>query len=467
MTRTQILGNKAGDRGAGLALFKAGKATVNDSSFEDQFFQKSNSTWFAQSGAGIYAEFVESFTLDHCIIRGNRAIKEGGGGYFERLRKLEIRNCNITTNRAEKKAGLGVKGVTKVAVMNTNVMHNRATSIGGGLSFMETMNLTLHGLVFKMNEAFGVGAMSATSATNVWMEGCTFKGNRATGVGVGALQLEYAMNVNITRTKFVSNKAKSEAAGIFANGVDDMTIDASVFRRNKAHSGSSCLIRRAKAVYIIQSRFRHNNATDGGGGALFIDQVDRAFVKNSDFSYNRAKKEGGAFSISNTPRVSCIQTLFSQNNSTMGSGGAFAAKLMDNVFLRGCRFYQNGAFRDGGAVSLASVYNELEIVDSDFAENEATGRQESQGGAMAVFLFSKMNIEHSEFRNNKARLDGGAISLPETNRELNRKLVMTENTFVGNEAEAGSGGALYFKVTQCLSAFPESLTDVLAEIAAS
>ena len=466
ITRTQILGNKASDRGAGLALFEARKATIRDSSVEDHFFQ-STSIWFEQTGAGIYAELVESFILDNCTLRGNNAIKKGGGGYFVSLLKLEIRNCNITTNHAREEAGLGVKDVKNVTVMNTNVTSNQASNFAAGLSFLETMDLTLRNLVFRMNEAPNVGAMSAMSASNVWMEECTFRNNYATGGGAGALKLMAALNVNITRTKILFNNAKGEAAGILAESVDDMTIDASVFRRNEAHSGASCLIRLAKAVYIIQSRFRNNRATDGSGGALFVEQVDRAFVTQSNFSYNQAQSEGGAFSISGTPRVSCIQTRFIQNNSTMGSAGAFAAKLMDNVFLRGCRFYQNGAFRDGGAVSLASVYNELEIIDSDFAENEATGRQESQGGAIAVFLFSKMNIEHSAFRNNKARLNGGAISLPGTKRELSRNLVMTENTFVSNEADAGSGGALYFEVSRRPFAVTSSLIDVLTEIAAS
>lgn len=118
---------------------------------------------------------------------------------------------------------------------------------------------------------------------------------------------------------------------------------------------------------------------------------------------------------------------------------------VDNVYLKGCRLHKNAESMDGGAVSLDGIYNQIDIRDTKFTSNEATGRQESSGGALAVGVFSRMTVKRTDFRNNKASHSGGALNLPTTAKELSRTLDMALSTFATNTALQGSGGNIYFE----------------------
>ncbi len=179
----------------------------------------------------------------------------------------------------------------------------------------------------------------------------------------------------------------------------------------------------------------HNTLSNLGGGIYATDGV--LTVRNCTFIKNWAGEldsgyGGGAIDCSNC-NINIIDSLF-RSNACAGYGGAcFVSE--GNCFFQNCMFVDNKSCYTGGAIYCAE--GKVRISQCLFKENLVKSQFWQllpHGGALRVFR-EELFIVNSQFIQNNASYNGGAIDISESVGSINQCLFET-NTAKG-------GGALY------------------------
>ena len=141
-------------------------------------------------------------------------------------------------------------------------------------------------------------------------------------------------------------------------------------------------------ISIVGSYFRKNEFNSNGGGALFIDDVNRfsdegVTITDTTFYGNTALR-GGAIEIINIEQdVIITGSDFKRNTAIESAGGAVALSSVDSVTFTDGKFTRNTAAGNGGAVDVSIVSGDTTIVDNRFLKNGAGG----EGGAVYTDVF--------------------------------------------------------------------------------
>ena len=176
----------------------------------------------------------------------------------------------------------------------------------------------------------------------------------------------------------------------------------------------------------------------------------------------------GSAVVVNGSTATFLNCNFEGNHAKLG--GAIYGNLSDNVNITNSTFYGNSAEQCGGAIFVGSLIVQdndsiargmLSIRTSVISDNEA----EECGGGVAVFHVN-ISTHKTEFTNNLAKVDGGAIfsnksdiaNISETNfidntnvainncggamHVFNSTLLISNSNFIRNLAVNGHGGAL-------------------------
>ncbi len=183
-----------------------------------------NSNSALYGGGAIYLEAHNKnieFNSKNTIFFNNQSgfVNNAGGGGAISISNLNANmyNCTLTANVANHYYG-GVKpGYDQITggaiscknnsnlIMNSCVIANNQSSLGGGVSVVES-NAEFNGCVFAKNQAI--------PATENYESELGIASNKGLG---GALYLNDPRNVKIINTDIYSNKAQNAFGGIFAN----------------------------------------------------------------------------------------------------------------------------------------------------------------------------------------------------------------------------------------------------------
>lgn len=214
----------------------------------------------------------------------------------------------------------------------------------------------------------------------------------------------------------------------------------------------------------------------------------RMVLRDLTLSGGNAPDDGGSIQVVNAA-LELNGVVFSGNTSA-NDGGAVAAVSSDLEMRGRCRFEGNIAADDGGALLLdastvddagstyvdntgvrgGAIYvqgGDVSIDDAELRSNDAT----IEGGALAINGDGSYRIERSWFASNTAGVDGGGIVLRDVddagsevrNNRIQDNVAQAggggvavlgntgalrieNNTFTGNEAVGGEGGALLVQV---------------------
>ena len=201
------------------------------------------------------------------------------------------------------------------------------------------------------------------------------------------------------------------AGGAVSMEESQVTIEQSIFKRNRGDVGGAIFSKLNSNITIISSNFVENHATleshniwycsSGGGGSLYAENVKAISLMDSHFTDNSASDilDGGAISVHESKTL--------------------------NFTITHCQLNNNTAGRRGGAILVT-------VSGSKFNDNSA-----SWGGAIDVYEANSVNITTSDFINNTAGYEGGAVTGFETNQ-----VYITESQF--KENRSNRGGALWF-----------------------
>ena len=213
----------------------------------------------------------------------------------------------------------------------------------------------------------------------------------------------------------------SYAGAVFVQFKANLTVINCTFENNTA--GYSGAIESWGGLTVINSIFRNNVANNTYAGAIFKDGDYGVTIINSTFENNSANTYAGALYIMGDSRYNktIINTKFINNDGNRG--GAIFTSLAP-LYIDNCSFIGNKAIdkntgydASGGAIYDHSSF--LSIADTEFINNTA----DLNGGALELgntqsTYYSGENItrkidwtviENCIFDNNYARKEGGAI----------------------------------------------------------
>ena len=485
--------NHAGIAGAALAWMNVSNININHYIFTDNTADRMGGAIYASRGS-------DNFTINNSDFKGNN-ITNGTGGYggaiFSDSSNNTIKNSNFTNNNAfyggavyvdgdsghtnvtnvtfdrnnaavdggainliasgvrlndtrfynntaQRNGGavyVGGVGTTNV-VYNSGFVDNKANSHGGAIDWRasagEIMNTN-----FQRNSAEYGGAIylngisSGSKISRVY-----FGQNTATKNG-GAIDCNATL-MNLTHTKFVSNRAdeygaalcrESEATGGF--GVNN------TFDKNHAGiSGAALAWLDVDNIKINNYTFT-NNTADYSGGAIYVSAgSDNCKVYNSTFEDNYISNaidgRGGAIDwvgnnggVENTTFTRCI---------SVNAGGIYVGEESHNMYIQNVSFTSCESLTNGGAIVIAG--DNVKIVNSNFTSSVAR----DNGGAIAGLSSDNGNITDCIFKYNVVggHIDpqgniygeGGAIYW-----ENSKNLTMYNNAFETNAARL-SGGSI-------------------------
>jgi predicted outer membrane repeat protein len=288
-----------------------------------------------QQGLVFYAEhtgngaLIEGFTIE-----GGLLAIASGGLYCEGI-ALTLRDCAFKDNAAPSGGGGGLGGDHVSLILERCTFLGNAADVGGGV-YLTNSTLQLRDCDFITNTATRLGGGLACHDVDSEPCGCQFVGNSCQGAG-GGVYWTYSDDVLFSDVTFRSNTAQA-GGGIF---VEDFTVP-------RFHG---CI-------------FEQNEVTTHGGAVICYDDAP---LTECRFTGNTAGGYGGALFLGGSPTLtSCIL-----ENNEAEKGGAMACLGMQGLTtptLLGCRFGDNQARSQGGAVWLGSGSHAVALTaqDTDF-----------------------------------------------------------------------------------------------------
>ena len=344
---------------------------------------------------------------------------------------LVIRDTNFVNASTDKDGGALNVAISNLRVTDCNFTNNAARD--GGAIYCSANGLTVDYCNFDKNRVSDEGASIYLKASNL-VGGLTisndnFTSNVAANSG-GAIAGINGYNIVITDSNFIANQAESMYGGsIKWDNCGGVTISDSIFKDNTAASAGAIDINDGSGASIANCYFENNNATSQRGGAIVVWTTLNVELKDSIFTDNHALDEtygfGGAVFTSGS-NGDYINNTF--ENNTAHVGGAMYFHQTNNIDLSNSTFNRNNATVDGGAVYFTGSYSKIDNVN--FTYNHAGGR----GGALVFLATAEGDLINSNFINNTALGDGGAVVIGGAGEVLGSKF--EENT------AKGFGGAI-------------------------
>ncbi|KAG2424642.1 hypothetical protein HXX76_014367 [Chlamydomonas incerta] len=231
-----------------------------------------------ERGGGLALEAVNAVWAEALRLEGNAATTGMGGGLaHSRQGTLTLVRCVVTGNTAVYGAGLGLYQDLDVRLYDSAVERNRALLHAGGLECLQCYEVYMSRCSFTYNVAESAGAIALTQVErggsilasyishnvgrplggtdNIDQAGCA----RDARGGGGGLCVFLRRNVTVSGVRFVNNSA-------LAGG--------GMFVQQRCLPGE----KGCGPAVLVNSIFTDNEATRGGGGALFRTTYDLANV---------------------------------------------------------------------------------------------------------------------------------------------------------------------------------------------
>ena len=363
-------------------------------------------------GAIIFNNAVSNVEIDHCKFINNTATENGGAIYAKGIfRNNTVKNSEFTSNFATKNGG-AIYIYTQSSMNsfeNISFSNNKAnTADGGSINFHNAMtNSTFKNLVFTNNYAASYG---------------------------GCINTDHNVNNynNYTNVIFINNTAGKSGGALGGYGSSNyVSFKFCLFANNTANKNGSAI---SYDRYIQNNTFQYcifaNNTAKINGGAIYSYRNSNSNkYKYVAFTGNTAKNNGGAIYIRGFSNSEVFENvIFKDNHALTVDGGSIS--VLDNLAgttFNNVSFINNTASNNGGAINVDGDAKYIIFKNTSFINNTA-----KQGGALS-FDNSKRNLwQDSEFIQNKATVNGGALIVFKTmlNDEI-RNTYFNANTAAG------------------------------------
>lgn len=386
----------------------------------------------AYNGGGLYNLGIID-AIENEVYSNNSARLAGGA--ITNFATINTINATFTNNSTtdENSFGGAIFNSGKIGAINGFFDGNTSASYGGAI--VNAGEISSISGKFTNNQAKIAGGAIVTSdvrnetltlnANLKEIKNSIFENNKATdksGGGGAIMNNQFTNTLTINSSSFNSNSA-NDGGAIFNTG--SLAVSNSTFTNNTAQRTGGAIAnvsdteQKVNANLTVQNSNFYNNQSDAAGGAIYTDST--LTVKNSNFYNNRTNKT-----------VSDENSKGNEESSGLGGGAIFS--LMGDLNIEEASFANNETNGNGGAIY--SLIGNQNIKNSDFTGNKA----EQDGGAIYALSLDNSKetttITDSNFINNTAVKNGGAISLENTQASIIAK--NKDVTFSGNTAEKGN-----------------------------
>ena len=439
----------------GAAYFNKGFVTITDSVFE-------NNIATAEGGAvGFSHASVKDLvvSINNSSFVGNKA--PVAGAIFTNV-DSKITNSNFINNSAAKIGG-AICNVNDLTVENSKFVNNTPQAIHnskelhlGIETFTDLQNaidlvdgiLTLDSdIAMTDDEAAGfVGGVAINK--DIVIDG---KGHTIDAKNLGRIfSIGEGFTVTLTNATLINGKA-TEGGAIYNDG--SLTLSDVKLSDNAADSYGGAVFNNGELV-VSDSVFDSNDIVNRGsasvdyGGAAIYNWYDGVLtVSGSNFTNNIKNYKNGdclVGAVATIGDATISDSYFVNNSGRWGgaittSGALIAGDDVNTLTVSGSTFKENGGLYGAGIFVWGSDFT---VSDCVFDKNTAFGKgnmtpNNNNGAAIEVTDTNKAIagiITGSNFTNNKAQY-GGAIDICEGNIKI------TDSEFVNNSADV-EGGAI-------------------------
>ena len=439
----------------GAAYFNKGFVTITDSVFE-------NNVATAEGGAVDFSHASVKdlvVSINNSSFVGNKA--PVAGAIFTNV-DSKITNSNFINNSAAKIGG-AICNVNDLTVENSKFVNNTPQAIHnskelhlGIETFTDLQNaiglvdgiLTLDSdIAMTDDEAAGfVGGVAINK--NIRIDG---KGHTIDAKNLGRIfSIGEGFTVTLTNATLINGKADKGGA-IYNDG--SLTLSDVKLSDNAADSYGGAVFNNGELV-VSDSVFDSNDIVNRGsasvdyGGAAIYNWYDGTLtVSGSNFTNNIKNYKNGDYLVGAVATIgdaTISDSYFVNNAGRWGgaittSGALIAGDDVNTLTVSGSTFKENGGLYGAGIFVWGSDFT---VSDCVFDKNTASGKgnmtpNNNNGAAIEVTDTNKAIagiITGSNFTNNKAQY-GGAIDICEGNIKI------TDSEFVNNSADV-EGGAI-------------------------
>ena len=376
----------------------------------------------AKIGGAIYNS-ADCFVVGNSTFANNTATSNGGV-IFNYGIGFVVGNSTFVNNSAADGAGAILNGGRGFVVGNSTFANNTATSKGGAI-YNYGIGFVVGNSTFVNNTAEDAGAVYNKGDNSV-VGNSTFVNNTATSIG-GAIINNGKLVVD--NSAFEDNAANYYGGAIF--NWDDLQVT------NSAFDGNDILVRNIRAMDNV----------DHGGAAIYNWKNGKLDISKSNFTNNIKNYKNGdrlVGAVATIGDATISDSYFVNNAGRWGgaittSGALIAGDDVNTLTVSGSTFKENGGLYGAGIFVWGSDFT---VSDCVFDKNTASGKgnmtpNNNNGAAIEVTDTNKAIagiITGSNFTNNKAQY-GGAIDICEGNIKI------TDSEFVNNSADV-EGGAI-------------------------
>ena len=231
-------------------------------------------------------------------------------------------------------------------------------------------------------------------------------GNYQNCAGIRAVESTLTLN-NVT---FINNHANNQGGAI---GLDTTTLicNNTRFIDSYAKDGPTILLMESEAK-LYNSYITSKNSVKGS--QIYLTTGTEAYIENTTFA-NIVSSYAPALNIKSA-KASIINSRFIDLKANI-TAGAIRTKAGGELYIENCEFENVTSSKNGGAI-FADVAGENEktgkvtIIGSKFKDTY------SEFGGAYVQLGGDLVLKNTEFTNNHAKYDGGAVYISYTNTEI-------------------------------------------------
>jgi len=447
MTETEFQGCRATDDGGVIYMAHQSSLTAADLQVIDCGASAINDPNFVCSA--VWLDYENTATFAQSVFSGNVAAHSTV--WSGRNSTLTFSECQFEDNQSQDSgAAISVRDGSVLNVVSSVFLNNISQGQGGAINSVDCEELDIDSSVFEGNlSADSGGAILAYDITLFTVDDSQFISNKADGAGDGGAicwicETKPAAAFDSTGNLFEGNTAGIGSDPVVSDGFDaygdggaisimptwEYTFDGSPyvnikqceFVENNSDTGGAVSVRYT-GVTIDECVFTNNMSEYGG--AVFWNWAD-VTVRNSSFAGNMAENTDGQ-------NLSC-------------SGGALYG--LDASFrIYNCKFAENAAILEGGAMRFAGWFKEIpngtqDVVNCLMTKNTAIGG----GGAFSAvdgampFLINCTMVGNTV---TGAGGFGGAIGCQYSGQSAEGTYVLAENCILwDNMAEFGTQAAV-------------------------
>ncbi|MBE6500010.1 MAG: hypothetical protein E7Z80_05645, partial [Methanobrevibacter thaueri] len=299
---------------------------------------------------------------------------------------------------------------------------------GGAIYWYGSNGQIINSTIKNSKSEYGGGIYFNPHASDAKVTNCIFNSSYAIEHG-GAIDCN-ASRMNLTNTKFNNNYADYGAAlcrESISNG--GFGYNNSFINNNAKTAGAALAWMNSSSIKIDKYYFKDNTAGYSGGAIYVGNGSGNCKVLNSIFinNYVTSNSDGHGGAIEWYAKEGLVSNSNFSDNHAYNGGAIYVGSASGKINITGSNFHDNYAITNGGAISLDA--SSVTINTSNFWNNSAIN-----GAAMYVGGEGFTNyVQSSIFDNNIAYGNGGAIDWVASSGHL------INTNFTNNYAYYGAG----------------------------